>query len=66
MTLRVLHVYKTYYPDTLGGVEQVVCQLATALQPLGVESRVLTLSAHPHPAQLARPEATVLTGRTSC
>jgi O-antigen biosynthesis rhamnosyltransferase len=58
--LRVLHVYKTYYPDSLGGVEQVILQLATALQPLGAESRVLTLSANPHPAQLDRPEGRVV------
>lgn len=60
MSLRVLHIYKTYYPDTLGGVEQVVCQLATALQPLGVESRVLTLSANPRPARIDRPEGQVV------
>ncbi|MEN3294300.1 MAG: hypothetical protein V7642_3553, partial [Burkholderiales bacterium] len=27
---RVLHVFKTYYPDSLGGVEQVIRQLSTA------------------------------------
>ncbi|WP_269149085.1 glycosyltransferase family 4 protein [Cupriavidus necator] len=42
--LRVLHVYKTYYPDTFGGIEQVIRQIALSTMPLGVESRVFTLS----------------------
>lgn len=25
--MRVLHFYKTYYPDSFGGVEQVIFQL---------------------------------------
>ena len=25
--LKVLHVFKTYYPDTVGGIEQVIAQL---------------------------------------
>ncbi|QQX86241.1 glycosyltransferase family 4 protein [Cupriavidus necator] len=42
--MRVLHVYKTYYPDTFGGIEQVIRQIALSTMPLGVESRVFTLS----------------------
>lgn len=42
--MRVLHFYKTYYPDTIGGVEQVINQLVRATQALGVQSDVLTLS----------------------
>jgi rhamnosyl/mannosyltransferase len=42
--MRVLHVFKTYYPDSFGGVEQVIRQLATATTPMGVSNRIFTLS----------------------
>jgi rhamnosyl/mannosyltransferase len=42
--LNVLHFYKTYFPDTVGGVEQVINQLATSAAPLGVNSTVLSLT----------------------
>jgi glycosyltransferase involved in cell wall biosynthesis len=42
--LRVLHFYKTYYPDTLGGIEQVIRQLAIGTTRLGVRNVVLSLS----------------------
>lgn len=44
--MRVLHVYKTYYPDTFGGIEQVIRQTALATRAHGVEARVFTLSEH--------------------
>ncbi len=37
--MRVLHVYKTYYPDTYGGIEQVIYQLSQGLRPPGNRSR---------------------------
>lgn len=42
--MRVLHVFKTYYPDSFGGVEQVIRQIALSSRPMGVEGRVFTLS----------------------
>jgi glycosyltransferase involved in cell wall biosynthesis len=42
--MRVLHFYKTYYPDTLGGVEQVIRQLCVGTGRLGVTNEVLTLT----------------------
>ncbi|MBP0633989.1 MULTISPECIES: glycosyltransferase family 4 protein [unclassified Cupriavidus] len=42
--MRVLHVFKTYYPDSFGGVEQVIRQIILSARPLGVEGRVFTLS----------------------
>jgi len=41
---KVLHFYKTYYPDTMGGVEQVIFQLAEGGFAYGIESDVLTLT----------------------
>ena len=47
-TIKVLHVYKTYYPDTVGGVEAVIEQICAASQPFGIQSQVLTLSQDAH------------------
>ncbi|MCA1985161.1 MAG: glycosyltransferase, partial [Desulfovibrio sp.] len=57
--LRVLHVYKVYYPDSHGGIEQVICQLAGAARCMGVESRVLCLSRTPRSQPIQRPECVV-------
>lgn len=57
--LRVLHVYRTYFPDTQGGLEEVIRQICVNCIPDGVESRVLTLSKSPLPREIARPEARV-------
>ena len=42
--MRVLHVFKTYYPDSFGGVEQVIRQLSAATTHLGLSNRIFTLS----------------------
>ena len=42
--MRVLHFYKTYYPDTVGGIEQVIRQMCVGTGRLGVQNRVLTLT----------------------
>jgi rhamnosyl/mannosyltransferase len=42
--LKVLHFYKTYYPDTFGGIEQVIYQLSESSSMHNVQSTVLTLS----------------------
>ena len=42
--MKVLHFYKTALPDTVGGVEQIINQLARDASKLGVESHVLSLS----------------------
>lgn len=50
--MRVLHFFKTYLPDTTGGIEQVIFQLCEGTRPLGVDAEVLTLSRHPEPRQI--------------
>jgi glycosyltransferase involved in cell wall biosynthesis len=42
--MRILHFFKTYYPDAYGGIQQFIYQLAESSHYLGVESKVLTLS----------------------
>ena len=63
--MRVLHVYKSYYPDSFGGIEQVIFQLARGLRALGAESRILTLSHRASPPVLQRPEGTVVRFKTT-
>jgi O-antigen biosynthesis rhamnosyltransferase len=58
--LKVLHVYRTYFPDTQGGLEEVVRQICRTTKPLGVENRVFTLSDNPSPAHLQREEGEVI------
>ena len=40
--MRVLHFYKTYYPDSVGGVEQAIRQMCVGTGRLGVTNVVLT------------------------
>lgn len=42
--MRILHVFKTYYPDSLGGVEQVIRQLSAATTQSGLSNRIFTMS----------------------
>lgn len=46
----VLHFYRTAFPDTMGGVEQVINQIARGANRLGVKTEVLSLT----PDRLAR------------
>jgi glycosyltransferase involved in cell wall biosynthesis len=46
--MRILHFYKTYYPDSMGGIEQVIRQLCVGTSRLGATNTVLSLSRHPH------------------
>lgn len=63
--LRVLHVYRTYFPDTQGGLEEVIRQICVNTAAHGITSRVLTLSRDPQPAQLQRSEGLVIRARLS-
>lgn len=48
--MRILHFFKTYLPDSVGGIEQVIFQLCESGAQHGIKSQVLTLSANPSPA----------------
>jgi rhamnosyl/mannosyltransferase len=41
---KVLHFFKTYYPETMGGIEQVIFQIAEGCASHGFDSEVLYLS----------------------
>ncbi len=44
--MKVLHVYRTHYPETQGGIEEHLRQLCRGLRACAVESRILTVSPH--------------------
>lgn len=62
--MRVLHVYRTYFPDPPGGLQEAIRQTCIALQSRGVENQVLTLSRSPFPEIVDRPEARVVRSRS--
>lgn len=45
--MRVLHFFKTYWPDTFGGMERAIHAIATTTAGHGIESEVLSLSRRP-------------------
>lgn len=58
--MKVLHVYRTYYPDTQGGLEEVIRQICASTSELGAECRVFTTSSRPAKQLLIRPECSVV------
>lgn len=51
--MKVLHVFKTYLPDSFTGIERVIWEIAEGAIGQGVESEVFTLSRTPHPGPVA-------------
>lgn len=47
--LRILQVYRTFFPDTQGGAEETIRQIAAGLNKLGMQSRVFVPSPNPEP-----------------
>lgn len=62
--MKVLHVYRTYFPDPPGGLQEAIRQICLATCSFGVESKVFTLSPQPDPKRLVRPEAVTVRSRS--
>ncbi|WP_287365279.1 glycosyltransferase [Thauera sp.] len=60
----VLHVYRTYFPDPPGGLQEAIRQICLATQAVGVDNTVFTLSPDPIPRVLQRPEGKVVRSRS--
>lgn len=58
--MRVLQLYRTYMPDTHGGIEEAIHQICLATKKLGVEQRILTLSPVEKTEVISLPEADVI------
>ena len=48
--MRVLHVYRTYFPDPPGGIQEAIRQISLATSRCGIKSTVFCLSPMPKPA----------------
>ncbi|MDD5265726.1 MAG: glycosyltransferase [Methylococcales bacterium] len=64
LNISVLHVYRTYFPDPTGGMQEAIRQIALSTGALGVTNTIFTLSPQPNPALMLRPEARVLRSRS--
>ncbi len=62
--MKVLHVYRTYFPDPPGGLQEAIRQISIATARQGIENHIFTLSSNPVPAKLDRPEASVIRSRS--
>ena len=58
--LAVTHVYRTYFPDPPGGLQEAIRQIALATSQQGVANTIYTLSTQPDPKVLQRPEGRVV------
>ena len=62
--MKILHVYRTYYPDPPGGLQEAIRQICLAVQPFGFDNTIFTLSPTPVPAEVRRPEGRVFRSRS--
>jgi rhamnosyl/mannosyltransferase len=64
MNPSVLHIYRTYFPDPQGGMQEAIRQLSLAAKTAGVSNPIFTLSPRPQPAVIERPEGRVVRSRS--
>lgn len=57
--MKVLHIYRTYFPDPPGGLQEAIRQICLGTREFGVEPSVMTLSPQPVPGDVRLPEARV-------
>jgi glycosyltransferase involved in cell wall biosynthesis len=57
--MKVLHVYRTYFPDGASGMAESIRQICSGGRNAGVESSVFALSPGPHPRFLDHGDARV-------
>jgi glycosyltransferase involved in cell wall biosynthesis len=59
--VRINHIFKTYFPDTQGGIEETIRQLATYTSTVhGVENYIYTVSSKPHSSPIRMDEGVVV------
>lgn len=64
MNPSVLHVYRTYFPDPPGGLQEAIRQIALSTGIQGVSNTIFTLSPQPNPSDLFPPEGRVVRSRS--
>lgn len=58
--MNVLNVYRTYYPDPPGGLQEAIRQICFSTKKCGVDNTIFTLSSNPFPKEIIRDEALVV------
>lgn len=64
MSVSVLNIYRTYFPDPQGGLQEAIRQICLSTSKLNARNRIFTLSPQPHPQDLQFPEASVTRRRS--
>jgi glycosyltransferase involved in cell wall biosynthesis len=64
LSLKVLNVYRTYFPDPPGGLQEAIRQICATTSNFGVENTIFTLSPKCQPNVIERPEAHVVRERS--
>jgi glycosyltransferase involved in cell wall biosynthesis len=62
--MRILHIYRTYYPDSQGGIQEAIRQICLSTKSHGAESRIFTLSSQPTPKTLSYTEGLITRSRS--
>lgn len=60
----VLSVYRTYFPDPPGGLQEAIRQICMTTSCFGVQNTIFTLSPKNQPRVIEMPEATVVRERS--
>ncbi len=59
LKMKILHVYRSYYPDTSGGIEESLRQIILSTSNQNIQSRIFTLSEKPWPKKIIEPNVTI-------
>ncbi|MFT4171273.1 MAG: glycosyltransferase [Rhodocyclaceae bacterium] len=62
--MKVLHVYRTYYPETQGGLQEAIRQICLGLNSCGIDTAVFTLARNASPAHLTIDASAVCRARS--
>ena len=62
--MRVLHIYRTYFPETQGGAQESIRQLCLATQNLGVDNTIFALAHQPEPSAMGLPEGRLVRAKS--
>lgn len=60
--MKILHVYKTYYPDPTGGVQEVIRNICSTLVKMDVQNDIYTLSKMSKPTKVKVEKCNVYRG----
>lgn len=62
--MKVVHVYRTYFPDPPGGLQEAIRQICLATKTQGIETKIFTLSPSPYPRQVMFSEGSVIRSKS--